>query len=427
MKIHKIMKITSNKLIGHQTGNSNGVLVAILLICSLLTVNCSDEPIPVDAKPIPLRAALLKRVQQDNAFAFDLLRNTISTTTETNVFISPLSVSIALGMTRNGAMGTTKAEMDSVLKIKDLSDDEINEYYKVMVGALPGIDPTTKLILANSIWLKIGFDVKPDFLRLNADNFGAYIKSLDFSKSWAVDTINNWCAAKTNNLIQKPLDQIPTDAMMYLMNTIYFKGTWRKQFDSKLTKEDDFTTDAGNMVKVNMMSLKDTFNYVIDSNAQYLDMPYGNKAFSMTVILPNEGKSVDNVLNSLNGDSWNAVLSGMHSQEVQVYFPRFKAQNKFLLNDALQNMGMKLAFSQFANFRQIADTNLCITRVLHDTYVEVTEKGTVAAAATVVEIGLTSIAMPTIFKVNKPFLFMIREKSTGVILFIGKMGAIDKF
>lgn len=421
------MKITSRNLFSHQTRRSNGKLIAILLTCLIITVNCADEPIPADAQAIPLRAALLNRVQQDNAFAFDLLRNTILTSNEANVFVSPLSVSIALGMTRNGAMGTTKTEMDSVLKIKDFSDDEINEYYRVMVRALPGIDPTTKLILANSIWLRMGFDVKPDFLRLNADNFGAYIKSLDFSKSWAVDTINNWCAAKTNNLIQKPLDQIPTDAMMYLVNTIYFKGIWCKPFDPKSTKEDDFTTDAGTILKVNMMHLKDTFNYRVDSNAQYLDMPYGNKAFSMTVILPNEGKSVYNVLNAMNGKSWNAVLSEMHMQEVQVYFPRFKAQNKFLLNDALENMGMKLAFSPYANFRQIADTNLCLNRVLHDTYIEVTEKGTVAAAATVVEIGLTSIAMPAIFNVNKPFLFMIREKSTGVILFIGKMGAIDKF
>ncbi|WP_291125757.1 serpin family protein [Flavobacterium sp. UBA6031] len=408
----------------------------LLLLFSIFPVliccTTQNEPIPVpeDAKPIALRIGLEKRVAQDNEFAFDLLKKTITSSGGTNVFISPLSVSIALGMVWNGANGQTKTEMETVLKMSGMSVTDINDYYQIMQSTLPTIDPTTKLNIANSLWYKTGFPVKPDFLKINTDYFNAYVKDLDFSKAWAVDTINNWCAKKTNNLIKDPLDQISPDAVMYLVNAIYFKGIWRKHFEAKNTKEMDFTGESGNLTKVNMMYQKDTFAYTVDTCAQYLDMPYGNKAFSMTVILPDDGKTTNDILNYLTPDIWDMRLQNMSSKEVEVYMPRFKNKNKFLLNDPLKSLGMNLAFSDDADFTNIADARLKISRVLHDTYIEVTEEGTEAAAVTIVEVMTTSmpIILPTpVFKVNKPFLFVIREKSTGVILFIGKMGSVDKF
>lgn len=407
-----------------------------LVILSLMAAGCTSQndpapiPVPVDAKPIVLRAALEKRISQDNAFAFDLLKKTITSSGETNVFVSPLSVSIALGMTWNGANGLTKTEMETALKMSDMSVADINEYYKIMQSTLPTIDPTTKLNIANSLWYRTGFEFKPDFLKVNTDFFNAYIKELDFTKAWAVDTINNWCAQKTNNLIKNPLDQIPTDAVMYLVNAIYFKGIWRKHFDTKNTKEADFTNEMGNQVKVNMMYQKDTFAYVQDGYAQYLDMPYGNKAFSMTVILPVDGKTTGDVLSYLTTDNWNNILKNSTTKEVEVYLPRFKTQYKFQLNDPLKSMGMSTAFTDLADFSKIANVSLKVSRVLHDTYVEVTEEGTEAAAVTTVEIIATAMPVPPptpVFKVNKPFLFVIREQSTGVILFIGKMGNVDKY
>lgn len=406
-------------------------LIALLV----LTASCTTQNDPIvknqkDAVAILLRVGMEKRVSQDNEFAFDLLKKTIASSGETNVFISPLSVSIALGMAWNGANGQTKTEMETALKMSGMSVADINDYYKIMQSTLPGIDPTTNLNIANSLWYKAGFPVKTDFLKLNTNYFGAYVKELDFSKAWAVDTINNWCAKKTNNLITKPLDQIPSDAVMYLVNAIYFKGIWRKHFETKNTKESDFTNELDNSVKVNMMYQKDTFAYAVDNYAQYLDMPYGNKAFSMTVILPVDGKTTANVLNYLTPDILNNKFQSMATKEVEVYMPRFKTKNKFLLNDPLKNMGMHLAFSDYADFTNIADANLQISRVIHDTYVEVTEEGTEAVAVTIIEIRETSMPIPQptpVFKVNKPFLFIIREKSTGVILFIGKMGTVDKF
>lgn len=402
------------------------------LLIVLLSVSCTSQndpiiQVPKDAEPIVLRVGLEKRVAQDNEFAFDLFRKTIADSKQTNVFISPLSVSIALGMAWNGANGATKAEMETALKMSGMSIAEINDYYKVMQTNLPGIDPTTKLSIANSLWYRTGFPVKTDFLKVNTDYFNTYVKELDFSKAWAVDTINNWCSLKTNKMIPKVLSEIQDNVVMYIANAVYFKGIWRKKFDKDNTNEADFINELGNTVKVNMMYQKDTFAYTSDAYAQYLDMPYGNKAFSMTVILPTDGKTTNDVLNYLTLDKWNSILQNMPSNEVEVYFPRFKNKNDLELIAPLQNMGMNLAFTDGADFTNIADANLLISTIKHVTNIEVTEEGTEAAAVTIIGIRLTSMPILPIFRVNKPFMYVIREKSTGVILFIGKMGNVEKF
>jgi len=404
----------------------------MLLIVSTMLINCTSKPedilITEDAKPIILKAAIQKRVAQDNEFAIKLLKNTIQKSTESNVFISPLSVSIALGMAWNGAAGETKTQIETTLEMSGLSTNEINEYYKIMLTSLPAVDPNTKLSIANSIWYRKGFDVKSSFLKVNADNFNSYIKELDFTKTWAKDTINNWCAKNTNNLIKTIIDgNISDETMMYLVNAVYFKGIWRLKFDKKTTYEADFYTETGSTVKVNMMNQKDTFDYAADELAQYVDMPYGNKAFSMTVILPNEGKTTKDVLNQLTVNKWNETLDKLASHQVQLYLPRFKVENKFNLNDALETMGMPIAFSDFADFTGISDVRLMISEVLHKTYITVDEEGTEAAAVTSIGFTTTSIPIIPIININKPFVFAIREKSTGVILFIGKMGSIEKY
>ncbi|MFZ4581185.1 MAG: serpin family protein [Paludibacter sp.] len=403
------------------------------LLSLLLLASCKDaEPLTVgeDAKPITLTVSMQKRVSQDNEFALDLFKKTMADSKETNLFISPLSVSVALGMAWNGANGQTKTEMETALKMSGMTVSDINNYYKVMQSTLPSMDPTTKLSIANSLWYKTGFPVKTDFLKVNTDYFNAYVKEMDFSKAWAVDTINNWCSAKTNKMIPTVLTEIPSDIVMYLVNAVYFKGIWRKKFDKANTKEANFTNELGNAMKVNMMYQKDTFGYKSDAFAQYLDMPYGNKAFSMTVILPADGKTPNDVLTSLTEEKWNSIISYMPTSEVEVYLPRFSNKNNLSLIPPLQNMGMNLAFSDYADFTKIADANLLISSIKHVTNIEVTELGTEAAAVTIIGVGVTSIPIkpPTpVFNVNKPFLYVIREKSTGVILFIGKMGKVDKF
>lgn len=402
---------------------------SVLLLLPLLLFTACEEPETKlnDAKPIPLKAGMEKRVQQDNAFAFDLFRQVlINNADEKNIFISPLSVSIALGMAWNGAKGETKAEMASALKMSGMTEDEINEYYQIMLKALAEVDPSTKLNIANSLWYREGFPIKDEYLKVNSDYFNAEVSELDFAKPDALNIINSWCAEKTNNLIKNPLDNISEDAMMYLINAIYFKGIWVKKFE-KDTHKANFYAEGGNTVQVDMMQQKDTFGYQEDEMAQYLDLPYGNKAFSMTVILPRQDKTTDEVLEILDTEKWNNIINGFSTQEVQIYLPKFKTKGKYELKEPLMQMGMVQAFSDQADFSNISDIDLLISRVIHSTYCDVNQEGTEAAAVTIIEFENTSMPMNYVFNANRPFIFVIREKSTGVILFMGKMGQVELY
>lgn len=405
----------------------------LLMIGLMLSCKSTEEPtVNTEFKPIQLTSAQKMRVSQDNDFAFDFLSKTIASVQESNVFVSPMSLSIALGMLRNGAQGETKTEIEMALKLSGLTDDEINSYYQIMQTSLPKMDGKTDLSIANSIWYREGFSVKADFLNVNAEYFNAYIKALDFNnQNLSLDTINGWCAKKTNNLIPKVLNEIDPNAMMFLMNAVYFKGIWVKQFNPQSTKESPFTNENKETKTVNMMSKEDTVLYGENENAQFVDLPYGNGAFSMTVILPKTSRKTADILTGMNGESFNMLINSMTQRKVKLFLPRFKTKNTYILNDALKSMGMKKAFdSSEAQLDGISDFKpLFVSFVQQDTYVEVTEEGTKAAAVTTIGINTTSLPIDDtpVFLVDKPFIFLIHEKSTGIILFVGKIGDVEKF
>jgi serpin B len=369
------------------------------------------------------------RTAQGNAFAFDLFYKILQTSDDKNVFISPLSVDFALGMTQNGANGVTEQEMKQVLHHSGLTSAQINEYYRIMLNALPAVDPTTKLNIANSIWCREGFPFHQSFLDVNAKYFDAEVRNLDFASPTALQTINDWCARQTNNLIQEALDQISPDAVMYLINAIYFKGVWTTQFDRRNTAKATFFAENGSENQVYMMRIFDnSFPYYTNTTAQFLDMSYGNGAFSMTVILPHNGKTLQDVTDNLSSDYFNDIVENrLHERNVEVFFPRFKTEYRIELQDLLSAMGMPSAFCAFdADFSGISEIPLFISRVIHSTFVEVNEEGTEAAAVTVVETAVTSVnpSQPVLFRADRPFMFVIRENSTGAVLFMGKMGDI---
>lgn len=402
--------------------------LSIILLGSCNKENTENPTNPeTPENPITLETAQKTKVKQDNDFAFDLLKKSVSTLDDANVVLSPISISLALGMVWNGSDGETKKGMETALKMSGLSVEQINEYYKLMQTNLPTIDSKTKLSIANSIWYKQGFEVYKDFLETNKKYFSSEVSELDFLDPKAVEIINNWCAKNTNNLIPMVLKYIPADAVMYLINAIYFKGIWCTQFDKKQTFETNFYNEDNTTSKINMMSLKDTFNYSENESVQYLELPYGNGAFNMTFILPKGDKNVSDIIEEINLSDWNNSLKDLSKQEVLVRIPRFKTKSQYLMNDVLKMMGMSSAFSMQADFSKIAPASIYISRVLHDTYIEVTEEGTEAAAITTVEIDVTSVLDNHIFTANKPFLFLIHEKSTGIILFIGKIGSLTKF
>lgn len=399
-------------------------------IMALMGACTSDQETPkplTEAHPIILKKA--EKVEKDNAFAFDLLQTTRKHVTEANVFISPLSVSMALNMTLNGAAGVTADEMKTALRETGYTMEDINEYSHSLREALLKVDPSTTIGMANSIWYKQGELVKEPFILANRTHYDAEVKAVDFSSPTTLPAINGWCAQKTNDKITKILDYIPGNAFMYLINAVYFKGIWVTQFKKSDTKRAPFRKADGTTQEVNMMAQKSTFGYTTDECCQYLEMDYGNKAFSMIVMLPNEGQTTRDVIEQLDNKHWSMIIKGIRPTQVSLRMPRFKTECKYgLEKKILPEMGMNVPFTETADFPGITDAAIFISRVIHKTFVQVDEEGTEAAAVTAVEMVKTSSpsTTPINFHINKPFVFAIREKSTGVILFIGEIGEVKE-
>ncbi len=414
----------------------------LLFIFCALTISaltgCNDQQLPPDdtnndqyvptggSGSIQLRSALMPQVVRDNDFALKLFRKMAVSASDSNFVISPLSISIALGMAWNGAAAETKAEMTTLLGMSDTPDSLINQYYEVMQKSLPEVDSSTSVKIANSLWYTIDFTVKPSYLKVNQDYFNAQIRSIDFLQTWAKDTINAWVDAKTNHLIPT-IVQSTKDQVMYLINAVYFKGAWVIPFDPKKTQTTTFTKQKGGTTQVKMMSMLDTLRYAETDNAQYLDLAYGNGAYSMTLVLPKSGFSTSDVLAGMTPETFDEALGSLTKRQVQAFLPRFKVACDFNLIPTLKSLGMRLAFTDMANFSGISDEALIISDVKHKTYVEVTEKGTTAAAVTSIGFFTTSMPSYPIFNANKPFLFFIRENGSKVILFAGKIADVELF
>ncbi|HET9571853.1 MAG TPA: serpin family protein [Bacteroidales bacterium] len=412
-------------------------LISTLCVVSLLN-SCADQIttpddsnhedyVPIGGSgPILLRSALMPQATRDNGFALKMFRQMAVGSNDSNIVISPFSISIALGMAWNGADLATKDEMTNLLGMNEMPDSLVNQYYEVMQKSLPVADSSTTVNIANSLWYTTDFTVKPSYLKLNQDYFDAEIHSIDFKQSWAKDTINAWVDNKTNHLIPTII-QSTWNQKMFLINAVYFKGAWVMPFDPDITMKTTFTKQLGGTTQVNTMSMLDTVRYGETSDAQYLDLAYGNGAYSMTLVLPKSGYTTSTVLSALTPELFNATLLSLNTQKVQVYMPRFKVECDFNLIPTLKSLGMKLAFTDLANFSGISTEPLMISDVKHKTYVEVTEKGTTAAAVT--SIGFVTTSMPNypIFNANKPFLFFIRENGSKVILFAGKIANVELF
>lgn len=327
-------------------------------------------------------------------------------------------------MIANGALGNTLSEMTDVLGFSGYSLEEMNNYNKKLVEALLDLDNTTQLGIANSIWIKKGFGVHDDFVSVNKKMYDAQVQELDFASPKAPDIINGWCAGKTNNCIPKVLNEIPETARLYLLNALYFKGIWKNQFKKSDTAEEAFTNADGSKSTVHMMNLCDErFNYAENEYFSMAELPYGNEAFSMVVLLPAEGKSLDECLPQLNDERWGEWNSSLSSSALNLKLPRFEMEYDKELIDDMMAMGMQEAFTPSADFSGMADEDLFISLLQQFTYVKVNEEGTEAAAVTVGGMDVAAPGPSTVipFYVDRPFIFLIKEKSTGVILFMGKV------
>jgi serine protease inhibitor len=404
------------------------VLTSLLLAASCGEVPSEPDKAPgrLDALPRPLTTGESRIVDAANQFSFSLFQR-VNSSPDSNVFASPLSASFALGMTMNGAANATLEQMRSALAFGSATDAEINAGYKGLIELLRGLDPQVDMRIANGIWSRAGFPVEPSFLETSRTFFGAETASLDFSDPASLTAINGWVSKATADKIPTILDELSDDLVVLLVNAIYFKGSWREQFDPALTQDAPFHAVVGDQ-PARLMHRKGTMQYLGTPDFQAVDLPYGNSAYSMTVVLPREGKSVETVAASIQPAQWTALTSQLRDAEVDLHLPRFTLKWERMLNDDLKALGMVDAFiAGGADFTRLSPQGraLFISFVKQKAFVDVNEEGTEAAAVTAVGISVTSAPPSPTVRVDRPFLFVIRERLSGTILFMGKVVRLE--
>ena len=413
----------------------NSVIVLSFLAVGIFLSACNNETGNENNYPDPIRIDLttteLQMANESQNFAANLFsvihESMINDSESENIAISPLSLNMALAMVWNGANGETKQAIQEAMRIGDYSQSEVNNYFKKIREAFVKTDPTLKLAIANSIWSNQGFPVKPSFYDINKNFYRAEVKEVDFSSPNTPKLINQWCSDNTNGLIKEMIKEIPSDVVMYLINALYFKGEWSDKFgfEKFATHDATFTKENGSSIEVKMMNQNNTLPYYSDEYFSTTSLPFGNHAFSMVFFLPNESVSFTEMLNQLKQPGYltKCLQSGGRSV-VNLYIPKFKIEYEITLDETLRQLGMEIAFSNFADFSGISDVPVCISTVIQKTSVAIDEKGAEAAAVTVVGVDMDAAPPPqkVVFRADRPFLFAIRENSTGVVLFMGKIG-----
>jgi serine protease inhibitor len=400
--------------------------IAIVLI-TMTAAGCSlKKPAEIKSKYIiqakELTSSVDKISSANNKVAFKFLRETLKINNKENVIISPLSLSTILALTQNGAVGSTKEEMLKALELQGLDDSTINESYRNIIAhfnSLKGIE--TKI--GDSIWIRKNADVKKELISVGKNYYEAEINEVDFTKKNTVDAVNKWVSGRTAGKINKMMDSFEDHTYMTLINTVYFKGKWNNPFTERNTSKQKFTSSDGSTKDVDMMKETMGIDYIKNTNFQAVRIPYEDQNFGMYVFLPNKDSSVDKLMNEMTMENWNKWINEFKKTQVQVSLPKFKIEFEEELNSMLKGFGMKDAFNGNANFSNITDkTDLYIDLVKQKSYIDVNEAGTEAASATAVVMKTVSAPLdPTQFTVDRPFLYAIADKKTGLIIFMGKV------
>lgn len=404
------------------------ILGIILSFIMLSASGCSaGKPMEVNnkytIKAQQLAVPVDKISNANNKVAFKFLRETIKSNSKDNIVISPLSLNTILSLTQNGAAGNTKVEMLKALEMEGYDDKTINDSYKNIIAhfnSLKGIE--TKL--GNSVWIEKGAAVKKDFKAAGQEYYEAEINELDFSKKSSVDSVNKWVYNYTAGKIDKIVDSFDLNTYMTLINTVYFKGKWSKPFTESHTKKAHFTNSESRTENVDMMQESLSVEYLKNDSFEAVRIPYEDNNFGMYVFLPNKSSSIDKLMKDMNLESWGNWMKDFKKAQVQVSLPRFKIEFEEKLNDMLMDFGMKEAFGGKADFRNITEeTKLYISLVKQKSYIDVNEAGTEAASATAVVMKSVSIEAdkPISFTADRPFIYAIADKKTGLIVFMGKV------
>jgi len=416
------------------------VMMAICAAVTFMSFGCDEEEnkeimqqqkqqeeVAKERVDVVLNKSLIALNGSSNKFAIKIF-DEVCKKEKANLFMSPYSVQLALSLVANGADGNTLEEMLSTLGFDEYDIDLMNLYNKVMMEAFITLDNTTKVEIANGVWGMPEVEFCSDFKKNCQDSYDAEIATGNFLTGEAQKAISDWAEQKTHGMIKNAGRDLDPETMVAIANSLYFNGKWACKFDKNDTQQKDFTCADGSKKKVDMMQLfNEDFEWKKEDNYEVLNMPYGNGAFSMTILLPDEGEQLDDILSQATLGTWDTSRAPMASCNVQ--FPRFEMDSKIGLTETLKDMGMKQAFTQSADFSKMSSYDLKISKVYQLAKIKVDEEGTEAAAVTVVGMDCTSVGpSPEIhdFFVNRPFAFCIKEKSTDAILFMGKVTELDR-
>jgi serpin B len=405
---------------------ASGALLSLLLILLVLvTAGCGDFLGPGGSEPITelpraLTAPEMSVIASSNTFGLELWREVAARDDRANLVLSPLSASMALGMTLNGAAAGTFDAMRTTLGFGGLSQEEINEAYRGLIDLLVTLDPDVLFTIANSVWANEDVAFHAEFFDAVSAAFDATVESRDFAAPATLADINDWANEKTQGRIEKILDELSPDLVMLLLNAIYFDAAWTTRFDPADTRSADFHRRDGSSVPMDMMSIADEeFPLAMTADYAAVELPYGGEAYAMVVVVPNPGVEARTFLAGLDESGWSSILGSLTPQKVdQLGIPKLTLSYDGLLNEALKAMGMDVAFRPGADFTRMSPQGdqFCIDFVRQKTFIEVDEEGTTAAAVTAVGVGPTSFLGVI---ADRPFLFAIRERLSGTLLFVG--------
>ncbi len=401
--------------------------IALMMVTTWSACSKNEDDTTPDNKNNELRKISLTRAEQDlvnesNNFAFSLFRQVTSDKSE---IVSPISITYALGMLNNGAAGETQKEINKVLGFGTAGADSINAFCRKMLTEAPTLDKLTKVMIANTIYMNKDYELKSDFINKAKTFYDAEPETRDFHDGKTMDVINQWASDHTEKMIEKVLNEqsFNPDAVSYLLNAIYFKGTWAEKFDKDNTKDETFKGYSADK-QVPMMHQEHEFNYAETDDCQALCLPYGNLAYRMTILLPKEGKTINDVLKNLTAESWERYQF-MDRAYVDLKLPRFESTTDVGLNDIMSALGMPRAFDPYlAEFPNFCNVPTFIGMMKQVAKIKLNEEGTEAAAVTVIGEYVSAIEpsepQHVQFFANRPFLYVISEQSTGAIFFIGQ-------
>ena len=421
-------------------------LLACIACLVVLLAGPSQAMSGTKAPDAPKPATGVQLVQSDNGFGFELFRNLLGKEPSKNIFISPTSIAMALGMTWNGAEDETRDAMAKTLGLSGLAPEDVNMANAALLATLRSADPKVQLEIANSLWARKGIPLAQDFAQTNKDYYEAEITDLDFADPKSVTTINNWVSNKTHGRIPDIIKRLEPLDVLVLINAVYFKGRWTQEFDKKLTSDRTFYLADGGTKEHPMMRRKDDFRYYAGDNFQLVSLPYGDERLSMLVLLPDrrepeepsrdtEGnvtnvhlaKAVTDLAGQLTPENWQQWQADMTTCEGTVVLPKFKLEYEKTLNKPLSELGMGIAFDpNRADFGGVLvadiDMPVYLSEVKHKSFVEVNEEGTEAAAVTSAKMTMTAMPPPekTFSMVcDHPFLYAIVDHKSGAVLFLG--------